>query len=65
MALMYMPAESIYYEIVQNIKEDDVAEYARKRKVYLVSPNTLYITLTAVTHWFTVHGRNSPAELRL
>jgi DNA recombination protein RmuC len=52
MALMYMPAESIYYEIIQNIKDDDVAEYARKRKVYLASPNTLYITLTAVTHWF-------------
>jgi len=52
MALMYMPAESIYYEVVQNIREEDVAEYARKRKVYLVSPNTLYITLSAVIHWF-------------
>lgn len=52
MALMYMPAESIYYEVIQNLKEDDVAEYARKRKVYLASPNTLYITLSAVIHWF-------------
>ncbi len=52
MALMYMPAESIYYEVIQNIKDEDVAEYARKRKVYLTSPNTLYITMTAVTHWF-------------
>jgi DNA recombination protein RmuC len=52
MALMYIPAESIYYEIIQNIKGDDVSEYARKRKIYLVSPNTLYITLTAVIHWF-------------
>ncbi|MBP6885875.1 MAG: DNA recombination protein RmuC [Candidatus Pacebacteria bacterium] len=52
MALMYMPAESIYYEVIQNLKDDDVSEYARKRKVYLTSPNTLYITLTAVIHWF-------------
>ncbi|MCC6934123.1 MAG: DNA recombination protein RmuC [Candidatus Yanofskybacteria bacterium] len=52
MALMYMPAESIYYEVIQNVTADDVAEYARKRKVYLASPNTLYITLSAVIHWF-------------
>lgn len=52
MALMYMPAESIYYEVIQNVTQDDVAEYARKRKVYLTSPNTLYITLSAVIHWF-------------
>lgn len=52
MALMYMPAESIYYEVIQNITQEDVAEYARKRKVYLTSPNTLYITLSAVIHWF-------------
>lgn len=52
MALMYMPAESIYYEVIQNLKDDDVGEYARKRKVYLTSPNTLYITLSAVIHWF-------------
>ena len=52
MALMYMPAESIYYEVIQNLKDDDVSEYARKRKVYIVSPNTLYITLSAVIHWF-------------
>ncbi|MCC6405406.1 MAG: DNA recombination protein RmuC [Candidatus Yanofskybacteria bacterium] len=52
MALMYMPAESIYYEVIQNVTSDDIAEYARKRKVYLASPNTLYITLSAVIHWF-------------
>lgn len=52
MALMYMPAESIYYEVIQNVKDDDIAEYARKRKVYIVSPNTLYITLSAAIHWF-------------
>jgi DNA recombination protein RmuC len=52
MALMYIPAESIYYEVIQNLHDDDVSEYARKRKVYLTSPNTLYITLTAVIHWF-------------
>ena len=52
LALMYVPAEAIYYEIIQNLRDEDVSEYARKRKILLCSPNTLYITLTAVTHWF-------------
>ncbi|MBI5732436.1 DNA recombination protein RmuC [Candidatus Jorgensenbacteria bacterium] len=52
MALMYVPAESVYYEVIQNVKDDDIAEYARKRKIYIVSPNTLYITLSAIIHWF-------------
>jgi DNA recombination protein RmuC len=52
LALMYVPAEAIYYEIIQSLRDEDVTEYARKRKILLCSPNTLYITLTAVTHWF-------------
>lgn len=52
LALMYVPAEAIYYEIIQHLREDDVAEYARRKKILLASPNTLYITLTAVAHWF-------------
>lgn len=52
MALMYVPAESVFYEIVHHIKEVDVADYARRKKIILVSPNTLYLTLSAIQYWF-------------
>lgn len=51
-ALMYMPAETLYYEVIQNMKEVDLGEYARAKKVILVSPNTFFLTVSAVTHWF-------------
>jgi DNA recombination protein RmuC len=41
-ALMYIPSESVYYEIA-NINE--LMEYARGQRVYPVSPNTLYAHL--------------------
>lgn len=41
-ALMYIPSESVYYEIA-NI--EDLMDYARKARVYPVSPNTLYAHL--------------------
>ena len=41
-ALMYIPSESVYYEIA-NINE--LMDYARKFRVYQVSPNTLYAHL--------------------
>lgn len=41
-ALMYIPSESVYYEIV-NLNE--LMEYARGVRVYPVSPNTLYAHL--------------------
>lgn len=50
-AIMYIPAEAVYYEINMN-KEIDVVEYAREKKVILASPNTIYLTLKAVEHWF-------------
>ena len=52
MALMYVPAEAVYYEVIHQIKEPDITEYARKKKVILVSPNTFYVTLSAIHHWF-------------
>ncbi len=51
-ALMYMPAETLYYEIIQNIKEADLSSYARSKKVILVSPNTFFLTVSAILHWF-------------
>ena len=52
LALMYVPAEGVYYEIVNQIKEADISAYARSKKIILVSPNTFYLTLSAIQHWF-------------
>jgi len=44
-ALMYVPSESVFYELV-NI--DDITEYARKQRIYVVSPSTLYAHLQTI-----------------
>src|SRR3990167_5791565 len=44
-ALMFVPAETVYYEIINNIKDVDVSEYARKKKVMMVSPNTFALSV--------------------
>ncbi len=41
-ALMYIPSEAVYYEVV-NIQE--LSTHARRMRVYPVSPNTLYAHL--------------------
>lgn len=52
-ALMYIPAEAIYYEIINNLsRKTDLADYAWKKKVILTSPNTIYLTLRTIEHWF-------------
>jgi len=52
-ALMYIPAEAIYYEIVNNIgREFDLTNYAWSKRVILSSPNTIYLTLRTIEHWF-------------
>lgn len=45
-ALMYIPAEPVYYEILTNSPELD--DYAYKKRVRPVSPNTLYAYLRAI-----------------
>ena len=47
-ALMYVPAEGVYWEAVQ--LEGEVLTYARSRNVVLVSPNTFYAYLQAIAH---------------
>ncbi len=44
-ALMYVPSESVYYELI-NI--EDILEYARHQRVYIVSPSTLYAHLQTI-----------------
>ncbi len=51
-ALMFVPAETVYYEMINNIKEVDIPEYARKKKVMLVSPNTFALSVSAIHHWY-------------
>lgn len=52
-ALMFIPAEAIYYEIISNIgKEVDLASFAWSKKIILTSPNTIYLALRTIEHWF-------------
>lgn len=44
-ALMYIPSEPIYYEVVNDL---ELTEFARKNRVYPVSPNTLYANLQVI-----------------
>jgi DNA recombination protein RmuC len=47
-ALMFVPSESIYYEIAVRERGADLLEYARDQRVILTSPNTLYAYLQAI-----------------
>jgi DNA recombination protein RmuC len=45
MALMYVPSESVYYEVVNAL---ELSDYARSLRVYPVSPSTLYAHLQMI-----------------
>lgn len=45
-ALMYIPAENVYYETI--IKESNIISYSTSKKVIPVSPNTLYAYLEVI-----------------
>lgn len=47
-ALMYVPSESIYYEIAVRERGAELLDYARSERVVICSPNTLYAYLQAV-----------------
>lgn len=44
-ALMYVPSESVYYELANTT---EVMEYAQRSRVYVVSPSTLYAHLQTI-----------------
>lgn len=44
-ALMYVPSESVYYELAN---QAEVLDFARKERVYIVSPSTLYAHLQTI-----------------
>jgi len=45
-ALMYVPSESIYYEVIREHQE--LQDFARNQKVLLVSPNNFYYFLQVI-----------------
>ena len=46
-ALMYIPAEAVYYQIT---KDEELGNYAQSKKVIFVSPNTFYAYLQALLY---------------
>jgi len=46
-ALMYIPAEAVYYEI---IRDEELCMFAKGKKVIFVSPNTFYAYLQAILY---------------
>jgi DNA recombination protein RmuC len=66
-ALMYVPAENVYYEAIIQYPDDkeNILRYALDKKVVLVSPNLLYAYLTTVA--MGLHGlqiEKQAAEIR-
>ncbi|MFA5954161.1 MAG: DNA recombination protein RmuC [Patescibacteria group bacterium] len=45
-AIMYVPSESIYYEIIR--QDEELNGYANEKRVFLVSPNSFYYFLKVV-----------------
>ncbi len=44
-ALMYIPSETIYYEIVNTV---EIMSFSRRQRIYIVSPSTLYAHLQTI-----------------
>ncbi len=46
-AMMYIPAEAVYYQIN---RDEEICSYAKSRKIVVVSPNTFYAYLQAILY---------------
>ena len=51
-ALMYVPAENIYYETIAGSEDESAMTYALDQNVHLVSPNTFHAFLQVVLRGF-------------
>lgn len=60
-AIMFIPAEAIFSEIVSN--HNDLVEYSNSKKVWFTSPTTLISTLTIIQTLVKNMERDSQAEL--
>lgn len=58
-ALMYIPSEPVYYEVVNTT---ELTEFARINRVYPVSPNTLYANLQVIL--LSYQGKEIEAKTR-
>lgn len=58
-ALMYVPSEAVFYEIAQEV---ELTNFARKNRVYPVSPSTLYAHLQMILLSF--EGKKIEAKSR-
>lgn len=58
-ALMYIPSEAVYYELVN---QPEVSNFARDSRVYPVSPNTLYAHLQVLLQ--SLQGKELEAKSR-
>ena len=66
-AIMYLPAENVYYEAMVKTSEDTISiqDYAMGKKVFPVSPNLLYVYLMTIV--MGLHGmqiEKQAAEIR-
>ena len=51
-AMMYVPAENIYYEAIIGAEDESTMTFALERRVQLVSPNTFHAFLQVVSRGF-------------
>jgi len=58
-ALMYIPSESVFYEV---INDQALFEYARQNRVYIVSPSSLYAHLRVILLSF--EGKHIESQTR-